>query len=175
VVNHLKIVHVLTRLALQNRLASFSMRKIRVSSLLPVSYRDELERIVFFNPEQNLVTIPLVDSIHRYGVPTIVEEDGCLRFRVSAFGRLQSLYAFDDSTAPARLVGVAMFVRDAPTSIVVLHLAAHEDYTARGKGSRASAVVPLLAAIRGASLCTHGIETLTILYPHEIKLRLHLT
>ena len=148
------------------------MRKIRVSSVLPVSYRDELERIVFFNQEQNLVTTPLVDSVHRYGVPTIVEENGRLRFSVNAFGRLQSLYAFDDTTARARLVGVAMFVRDTPLDIVVLHLAAHEDYTARGKWSHASVVVQLLAAIRGASLRTRGIETLTVLYPHEIRLRL---
>ncbi len=151
------------------------MRKIRVSSVLPVSYRNELERIVFFNQEQNLVAAPLVDSVHRYGVPTIVGENGCLRFRVSAFGRLQSLYAFDDMTAPARLVGVAMFVRDAPPSIVVLHLAAHEDYTARGKWAHASVVVQLLAAIRSACLCTRGIETLTVLYPHEIRLRLRST
>jgi hypothetical protein len=149
------------------------MRKIRVSSVLPVSYRDELERIVFFNQEQNLVTRPLVDSVHRYGVPTVIEEDGCLRFRVNAFGRLQCLYAFDDTIAPPRLVGVAMFVRDAPPSIVVLHLAVHEDYTARGRWSDASVVVQLLAAIRSVSLRTHGIETLTILYPHEIKLRLN--
>jgi hypothetical protein len=149
------------------------MRKIRVSSVLPVSYRNELERIVFFNQEQNLVATPLVDSVHRYGVPTIVEENGCVRFSVRAFGRLQSLYAFDDMTAPARLVGVAMFLRDAPPSMVVLHLAAHEDYTARGKWAHASVVVQLLAAIRSASLRTRGIETLTILYPHEIRLRLH--
>jgi hypothetical protein len=149
------------------------MRKIRVSSVLPVSYRNELERIVFFNQEQKLVTKPLVDSVHRYGVPTIVEDNGYLRFSVSAFGRLQSLYAFDDTTARARLVAVAMFVRDAPSSIVVLHLAAHEDYTARGKWAHASVVVQLLAAIRSSSLRTRGIETLTVLYPHEIRLRLH--
>jgi hypothetical protein len=151
------------------------MRKIRVSSILPVTYRGELERIVFFNQEQNQVTKPLLDSLHRYGIPTIVEEDACLRFRVRAFGRLQSLYAFDETTAPARLAGVAMFVRESPTSIVVLHLAAHEDYTTRGKWSNASVVVQLLIAIRGASLRTRGIETLRILYPHEIRLQLHPT
>ena len=62
------------------------MRQIRVSSLLPASYRDELERIVFFNPKQGLVTAPLVESVRRYGVPSIVEEEDRLRFRVSAFG-----------------------------------------------------------------------------------------
>jgi hypothetical protein len=149
------------------------MRKIRVSSVLPVSYRDELERIVFFNQEQQIVTAALLDSVNRYGIPMIVEENGCLRFRVNAFGILQSLYAFDDTTEPAQLVGVAMFVRDAPASIVVLHLAVHEDYTSRGKWSEASVVIRLVDAIRNASLRTHGIETLKIFYPHEVTLRLH--
>ena len=46
------------------------MRQIRVSSLLPASYRDELERIVFFNPKQGLVTAPLVESVLlRYSLP----------------------------------------------------------------------------------------------------------
>jgi hypothetical protein len=149
------------------------MRKVRVSSILPLSYRDELERIVFFNREQGLVKACVLDSVHRYGIPVIVEENGCLRFRVDAFGRLQSIYAFDDASEPSQLAGVAMFVRDAPDSMVVLHLAVHEQYTSRGKWSEALAVVRLVDAIRSASERTHGIETLRILYPHEVRLRLH--
>jgi hypothetical protein len=149
------------------------MRTIRISSVLPVSLRDELERIVFFNPEQRLVTAALLDSVRRYGIPTIFEENGCLRFRINAFGRLQSLYAFDDTAEPARLVGVAMFVRDAPDSMIVLHLAVHEDYTSHGKWSQGSVVLLLVSAIRRISQRTRGIETLRILYPHEIALHLN--
>ena len=138
------------------------MRRIRVSSLLPASFRDELERIVFFNPEQELVTAPLVASVHRYGVPTIFEEDGWLRFRVSAVGLLQTLYAFDDSKAPAPLVGVAMFTRETLASVVLIHLAVHEDYTVRGRWSDAWVVSHLVAAIRGACLRTRGIRTLRV-------------
>jgi hypothetical protein len=146
------------------------MRKIRITSVLPVSFRDELERIVFFNPEQNRVTAPLIASLQRYGVPTIVEEKGCLRFRVNAFGRLQSLYAFDVVDTPPRLVGVAMFIREKPSSIVVLHIAAHEDYTSQGKKADVAVVSQLLVAVRNASARTHGVRTLKILYPREIKL-----
>ena len=146
------------------------MRKIRVSSLLPVSFRDELERIVFFNPEQNLVIAPLLASVHRYGVPSIVEDGGCLRFRVNAFGSLQTLYAFDETNEPARLVGVAMFTRESTASIVILHLTAHEDYTSKGKWADVAVVAQLVAAIRDVALRTHGIRTVRILYPHEIRL-----
>ena len=148
------------------------MRNIRVTSVLPVSFRDELERIVFFNPEQSLVTAPLVASIKRYGVPSIVEENGCLRFRVHAFGRLQTLYAFDDTDDPSRLVGVAMFIRDKPSSLVVLHIAAHEEYTSQGPWADLAVVSQLLIAIRCIAAHTRGIRTLTVLYPREIKLDL---
>ena len=148
------------------------MRRIRVSSLLPASHREELERIVFFNPGQGLVTAPLLASVHRYGVPTIIEEDGCLRFRVEAFGPLQTLYAFDDSASPARLAGVAMFTRENRVCIVVLHLAAHEDYTAKGRWANAWVVSHLVAAIRSAGLRTRGVRSLRILYPHETRMEL---
>ena len=149
------------------------MRKIRVSSVLASSFRDELERIVFFNPEQSLVTGPLLTSIQRYGIPSVVEDDHGLRFSVKAFGLLQTLYAFDDDEEGARLAGVAMFTRPRRTSIVIIHLAAHEDYTAKGKWSNASVVGHLVAAIRAASLRTRGVRTLRIPYPHEVRLDLH--
>jgi hypothetical protein len=148
------------------------MRKIRLSSVLAASFRDELERIVFFNPEQGSVAAPLVDSIHRYGMPSIVEEEGCLRFRVDAFGMLQTLYAFDETEPPASLVGVAMFSRVRRASLLVLHIAVHEGYTSQGKWANVGVVGRMIAAVRNAGLRTRGIRTLRILYPHEIRFEL---
>ena len=147
-------------------------RRIRLSSELASAFRDELERIVFFNPEQQSVTGHLVASVHRFGAPSIVEEQDRLRFRVSALGMLQTLYAFDETDGESRLVGAAMFTRDGPATIAVLHLALHEDYTARGKWAGAAVVGRLLGAIRGAALRTHGIRRLRIPYPHEAEIEL---
>jgi hypothetical protein len=151
------------------------MREIRISSLLRTSFRDELERIVFFNPEQGLVTGRLVDLVHRYGVPEIVDETGCLRFRLSALGMLQTLYALDGTDAAEEaehLVGVAMFTRLRRTSIVVVHIAVHEDYTSRGKWRGEAVVAQLITAIRTLASRTRGVKTLRILYPHEIRFEL---
>jgi hypothetical protein len=148
------------------------MRNIRISSLLGGSFRDELERIVFFNPEQGLITRTLVDLVRRYGVPAIVDESDYLRFRVDAFGMLQTLYAIDGTETPERLVGVAMFTRARRDSMLVLHLAVHEDYTSQGKWSSEAVVARLIAAIRDLSLRTRGVRSLRILYPHEMRLAL---
>jgi len=148
------------------------MRNIRLTSVLPLAFRDELERIVFFNPEQDAVARPLVEAVHRYGVPCIVEEEGRLRFRVRAFGMLQTLYALDASESPTTLVGVAMFTRDRHANLSVLHIAVHEDYTSQGRWADAGVVGRMIAAVRSAARRTRGIRTLRILYPHEIRFEL---
>ncbi len=109
------------------------MRTIRVSSQLGKSFRDELERLVFFNPEQWLVTPTLIDLVRRQGVPAIVEDEDRLRFQVQAFGMVQTLYAVDSTDGAERLVGVVMFTRAKRGTMLVLHLAIHEDYTSRGQ------------------------------------------
>jgi hypothetical protein len=145
------------------------MRDIRLSSMLGRAFRGELERIVFFNPEQNLIIGTLVDLVRRYGVPEVVEADGGLRFRLKGLGMVQTLYAFDGTAGPERLVGVAMFTRLRRRNLVVVHLAVHEDYTSRGKWSSAAVVAQLITAIRKAGLRTRGVKSLIILYPHEIR------
>lgn len=145
------------------------MRKVRITSVLGGAFRDELERIVFFNPEQSLVTRPLVKLVRRYGVPEIVDEGGRLRFRLRGLGMLQTLYAIDETEPSEHLVGVAMFTRIRRTSMVIVHLAVHEDYTSRGKWSGDSVVAQLITAIRSLTLRTRGVRTLRILYPHEIR------
>lgn len=148
------------------------MSTIRIASVLAAGFREELERIVFFNPEQPEVAERVVDLVQRYGVPSIVEESGGLRFEVRAFGPLQTLYAFDDRSAPSSLVGVAMFTRESRVSLVVLHLAVHEDYTSRGPWAHCGVVAQLVAAIRNAALRTRGVRRVRVLYPHPTTLEL---
>jgi hypothetical protein len=148
------------------------MRNLRITSVLGGSFRDELEQLVFFNPEQSLITGPLVDLVRRHGVPVVVEDGDRLRFRVTSFGLLQTLYALDCTEPPDRLVGVAMFTRPRRNSIVVLHLAAHRDYTSRGKWRGEEVVARLIGAIRAVALRTRGVRSLRIMYPHEIRFAL---
>jgi hypothetical protein len=148
------------------------MRKIHISSVLTDTFRDELERIVFFNREQSSVAAGVVESVHRYGVPMIIEVAGKLRFSVKAFGMLQTLYALDTTEAATQLAGVAMFTRESPMSMLLLHLAVHEDYTSQGKWAATGVVAQLIVAIRNVASRTHGIRRLRALYPHEIRFAL---
>jgi len=146
------------------------MGRIRISSTLPVSYRPELERVVFFNPEQNQVRVPLVASVQRYGVPETVESGMYLRFKVRAFGEVQSLFAFDDGEGIPRLAGVVMFTRESAQSMLIVHIAIHQDYTYRGVNANAGVTAQLLNAVCELSLRVRGVETLRMLYPHHTRL-----
>ena len=148
------------------------VRTIRVASTLSIGYRPELERIVFFNPEQNQVTVPLVASVRRYGIPETIESAASLRFRVRAFGEVQTLFALDDTEGVPRLAGVVMFTRESTESMLVLHLAIHEHYTARGAHARAGVTGRLLAAVRRLSMRTRGVESLRMVYPRPVRVAL---
>lgn len=146
------------------------MVKLRFSSVLPVSYRDELERIVFFNPQQSRFMTPLLAAVNRYGVPTIIEENGCLRLGVPAFESIQTLYALDDEVgATPLLAGVAMFVRESDDTMLVLHLAMHQDYTADGPKADEWVAARLMSTVRDISQRTRGINTIRLLYPREVR------
>jgi hypothetical protein len=140
--------------------------------MLPIAYRDELERIVFFNPEQDRVTESIIDSVHRYGVPLIVEEEETLRFRVPAFGPVQTLYALDSEEQPARLAGVVMFFRESLDTVLFLHMAVHEDYGAEGVHSEMWVTPRLLTTVRNACRRVRGITCMRLLYPHEVQVKL---
>lgn len=151
------------------------MCPIRISSVLQLSQRDELERITFFNPQQDRVTEPLLQSVHRYGVPKIVEDGPNLRFTVRDFGQVQSLYALDDRDGGSRLVGVVLFVRETHDSLLVLHLAVHEDYTAHGRWAGMWMTPRLMAAVRALALRISGICWVRFLYPRSTQIPIRRT
>ena len=139
--------------------------RLRFSSTLPLSYRDELERLVFFNPAQSLYREPLLASVNQYGVPSIVEDGPHLRLAVPAFRAIQSLYALDEAEEHEVLAGVAMFVRETETTLLVLHLALHETYAAGGDKAGEWLGARMISALRGICRQTHGLNALRVLYP----------
>jgi hypothetical protein len=139
--------------------------RLRFSSTLPLSYRDELERLVFFNPAQALYKEPLVAAVNKYGVPSIVEDGATLRLAVPVFRSIQSLYALDESEATEVLAGVAMFVRENEDTMLLLHLALHESYAAGGEKGGEWLAARMMSALRAICLQTHGLKFLRVLYP----------
>ena len=93
-----------------------------------------------------------------------------LRFKVRAFGEVQSLFAFDDMEDVPRLTGVVMFTRESTQSMLLLHLAIHQNYTYRGANANSGVTAQLLNTVCKLSLRVRGVETLRMLYPHKTQL-----
>ena len=75
-----------------------------------------------------------------------------------------------------QLAGVAMFVRelDKPDTMLLLHLAVHEDYTADGLKANEWLAARLMSVVRRICLQTRGITSLRVLYPRETQFSLRL-
>lgn len=146
--------------------------KLTFSSVLPPPYRDELERILFFNPQQGRFIEPLLAAVNSYGVPTIVEEPQRLRLAVPAFRAIQTLFALESAADQTLLAGVAAYVRETDDTMLLLHLAVHQDYTADGVKADGWVAFRLMAAVRDICRRTRGIQVLRVLYPKQARYEL---
>jgi hypothetical protein len=91
------------------------------------SYREELERLFFFNWQQSRYAPRITESVQEYAKPRIFEHPNgnvSLEFTKRDIG--QTLHVFDSKSPKASLVGVLMFARDNAEQITIVHLAVHE-------------------------------------------------
>lgn len=143
---------------------------VRFTSVLAQTYRDRLERIVYFNEQQHKVRGPLLDAIHRYGSPKVIVSEGLLRFAVPAFAEVQSLYALDEIADPPTLAAAVIYTRESVETLVVLYLAIHEDYAAGGAHAEEMLGAQIIELLRANAARTKGIRWLRLLYPKDIRI-----
>lgn len=103
--------------------------ELHFSSSIDHSYKEELERLFFFNLNQKRFINKINCSIREYSRPVLVdnEENGevSLLFKDQHLG--QTLYIFDGDYSGANLIGVIMYVRDIEDMITLVHLVLHEE------------------------------------------------
>jgi hypothetical protein len=108
-------------------------------SQLPVQYREELEKILFFNSRQHESIQGIKKSVEKYGGPRIYEKNGCLGLCTERVPDSQYLYALDETKNPAVLAGMLLFVRNSANTLEALHIAAAESYMASEQSLESSA------------------------------------
>ncbi len=92
-------------------------------SRIPLRYRNDLERLFFFHPEQARHRERIELAVERYSVPTIhiAGDTVALSFQKKGIG--QALHLLSDAGPDARLLGALLYVRDEPQRISLVHLA----------------------------------------------------
>ncbi|MDJ0928981.1 MAG: hypothetical protein QNJ73_15195 [Gammaproteobacteria bacterium] len=134
------------------------------SSILPLSRRDELAELMFFNVQQHKFRDDIMNAIELYGEPQIVESDRTLRFSVGELGDVQTVFALDGDPESGRLVGVMLFARTRPEKLVLLHIGIDPDFSGDGTASRELLVMRLISQLRRIGRSIKGVSELEILY-----------
>jgi hypothetical protein len=129
---------------------------LRLSSVLPEAYVADLEQLLFFNPGQYRVCPGIEAVVAKYGLPEIVAEEGTLRLRVGALGKVQTLFAFNDTEGASELAGVIVYFRQSVGEIVILGIAIANRFTARQSG-RSTVALRLLRQVQRAARQMRGV------------------
>ena len=133
-------------------------------------YHEDLERLLFFNPQQERAIKGIHHSIHEFGVPSIEKEEGKLRISLQAFPDAQTLFALEDRGDKPRLVGVMVYARIDPSTIAMLHIAVQKDYSRSGERADANLVARFVFQLREIGRKIKGIETIDLKYAPGLTL-----
>jgi hypothetical protein len=147
------------------------MTTLAFTSVLSPDHRDELERLLFFNQNQDKAREDLPLLIQRYGMAHVKVADDRLRVVLDSSPPPQALYVLEQSDGRDRLVGVTVYLREQDTlSLVVAAVA--EDYAGASADREQPLVKKMVDAMCDIARRVNGITSVTVFpaTPHEKKL-----
>ncbi len=137
------------------------MTTIVFSSILSASYREELERLLFFNQNQDKAETDLPLLIGRYGMAHVEESHDRLRIALESTPRPQTLYALEQTDGLERLVGVTVYLRERDTLSLVI-AAVCEDYAGKRPADEKPLVRQMVDVLCDVARQVKGIESVTL-------------
>ena len=132
---------------------------LRYTSTLTPEYGEELEQLMFFNPGQQTALAAIVDSLEKFGSPSVYTDGGGLRVKVEKLDEVQTLFAMDGD----RLAGVLVYSRVLLERLTVIHIAVGQDYSSHGKFAQSMLVLRMLELLRNSARRIKGVETIRIM------------
>lgn len=138
------------------------------SSVLSECYYDELEALMFFNPQQIKLKNTVSQLVERYGNPRIVNQQGRLWLEIGSSFLAQTLFCFDGSTQ-RNLIGVVVYIRECIEDLTIIHLCVREDYSISGCYADQFLVLHLMQKIQEIGTRLKGVKTIKVLYNQSLK------
>lgn len=139
-----------------------TIMKLVLSSNLPLSHREALEQLLFFNPRQTAWRNAIAMALERYGMPEIVSDSACIKIAIGGNQDVQCLFALSGTPHQSALAGIVIFLRTSREELVVVHIAVSRRL---GRKGRAPAVVRrLLGEVRAAAKRLKGVNRVKLLY-----------
>ncbi|MDC1288373.1 hypothetical protein N8198_10855, partial [Gammaproteobacteria bacterium] len=150
----------------KTKISSFTNVKRRIigmfsyTSFLATEYRQDLEQLLFFNTAQHVAHSAIEDSIEMFGEPFVDNDGKRLRVNVRKLDEVQTLFTLDGN----KLVGVLLYSRVSYETVVVIHIAVHEDYSSRGHLAHRKLVLQMSQQLRKCVRKIKGIEFMRMMY-----------
>jgi len=140
------------------------MNSVFYASLIEEQFRDRLEELMFFNPQQRKMSVDIIRSLQKYGEPRIVVEGGYLVVRVGAFPDVQTLFALDDSGEGVELIGMMIYIRTSIEDLYVLQIAVEDKWSLTGEYADQNLVMKMMARLLDIARRIRGIENIRLSY-----------
>ncbi len=137
------------------------MSTLTFTSVLDTSHKQELERLLFFNQNQEKVLDDLPLLIQRYGMAHVAIHDDRLRITLEASPPPQALYVIEQSDAPDRLAGVTVYLREGDTLSLVI-VAVCEDHAGPPAHGQQPLVRKMVDAMRNVARRIDGVTSVTL-------------
>lgn len=146
------------------------MPELTFTSSLSAVHRDDVERLLFFNPNQARVAASVLVVVKRYGVPRLRVQADRVSIAVEPH-EPQTLFVVERDAGEQYPVGLAVYLREGD-KLVVLFVAVDETYVGRGQHGDVGLlrrIVDELGAIAGR---VRGVATLEVYFGRATPTRI---
>lgn len=134
------------------------------SSSLPLEHREEAERILFFNLQQEKMKEGIRAVSQTYGLPKLVvtgEDEQRLHMTTAKGLAVQTLFVTARGVGADGPVGAIVFTRE-ENALVALYMAVHEDFSATGKFAGEKLMIRMLKELESIARRVRGVEVLRL-------------
>lgn len=137
-------------------------------SKIDLSYKEELDRLFFFNGNQRKYEEVVEQSIDDYPMPILKEYSNKVAIVFKENGIGQTLHIMDSNRSDAELIGVVMYVRDSVDTITIVHMVLHEECKAILKRSNVNIALIILERLIANFKKLKGIKKVRFYYSDKV-------
>lgn len=139
---------------------------VHLCAELPADWKEDLEQLLFFNPQQAALENEILATIRAYGIPRTRVEAGHLRVEVGHGLVVGSIFAMVDMVDGMFLAGALLFLRKG-AGLLCLHLSVDESYSFRGPHASLKIAARLLDGLQKIAACIAGIDHVDLYYKQK--------
>lgn len=139
------------------------------SSSADRKYRETVENLLFFNPQQDRARTGILNSLKRFGLPQLKEAAHELKIELDEH-ETQTIFAYDQDEPQKGPVGVVVFLRSGANELGIIHIAVQPEYSSSGTHAAEGLIFKLVDEVRTVSRRIKGIERLLFFYHKEHSL-----